>query len=513
MVSSGTRRTRSTCVLATLLPVLVMVGACTADEPGTEGDGGDGQDLSVESSPFTVGPVPDGYQAVTAGRGMTGPSWGSDIGGTDEPFTVASPDGTVSGDDVVVVALTGFAGQQGGLAQSSTGYWQDVEEIEVGGRDAVFAPAGGDRWADLVVEQGEDLAVRVASPAATLDELVDVLDHVVLPDDRSVAPGLDHPDLEVVGSVDVPAVVAGHAAVINSSFPDGARSPVPGSPAAHGAGWRRADQDLVVLTIPGRTVDLPALAAHGWQPFPDPGTETNERTIDGRRAVVEERGPDEAGTIARTVWLEAPWGDVVVVRATGGSPPSVEELLALAASVERTDKATWDAFVAEVGGPQLSADAGQEEITRGTVDGVGWLLQTGLPPVVAGAPSGRAAATCLLVTVGGDRCADGRGVGPPGTVWAVTDTTDPDAALDDPLVPPFVIVTTDQPGAAVRADTGSEVTTVPLLAIPGSDLRAAVVFLDRPVEPRCPVPTSPTGDGPMALEIVDADGDIVACIG
>ena len=40
-----------------------------------------------------------------------------------------------------------------------------------------------------------------------------------------------------------------------------------------------------------------------------------------------------------------------------------------------------------------------------------------------------------------------------------------------------------------------------------------MLFLDRPAEPRCPAETSPSGEGPIALEILGADGDTVTCVG
>ncbi len=147
---------------------------------------------------------------------------------------------------------------------------------------------------------------------------------------------------------------------------------------------------------------------------------------------MQERSSRAAGTIDRTVWLEAPWGDVVVVAGDGPSPPSAAELLALAASVQPTDEATWDAFVVRAnGGPGLHAAA---------------------------------------------------------------------------------------PGTAVRADTGTEVVTAPLVAIPGSELRSAVLSLDQPARPDCAdpalgQPAPPVGDGTMRLEVLDAEGRPTACIG
>ncbi len=53
--------------------------------------------------------------------------------------------GTGGAVTLVTVALTGDAGQQGGLGQSSPGYQSPAREgLTVDGRDAVFVPATGD---------------------------------------------------------------------------------------------------------------------------------------------------------------------------------------------------------------------------------------------------------------------------------------------------------------------------------------------------------------------------------
>lgn len=147
--------------------------------------------------------------------GTAAGDWGSDSSGTVEPYSVLSPDGRADHPDVVLVAITGFEGYEGGLAQASMGYLAEGrQDLRIDGADAVYAPAADDargtRWADLVVVRGEDLAVRVSSPEASLEELAAVAARVGVPTDRTQAPVVPDPPtgFRLVGSVHVDGVLA-----------------------------------------------------------------------------------------------------------------------------------------------------------------------------------------------------------------------------------------------------------------------------------------------------------------
>lgn len=308
---------------------------------------------SESSSPFTVGGVPERYEVVAVGEGDLQGTWGEDCCGTDEPFVVLSPDGTPDHPEVVVVAATGYAGYQGGLDQAGLGYTR-VETGEVDGDEAVFTPAKDDAVADLVVARGDDLAVRVASAGATFEELAAIARTAVV-DAEGEPPVVEDPpgDLVVVGTVTVAADVARYPYVdvdgAPARVPGPAGSyavawfdPVPSSTAAEAAGGDTHDT-LAIQVLPGTAGDAAALAVD--TPFDDV-TAVERRAIDGRPAYVVERTEYE-GT-SRTVWLESTWGDLVAVTAAGVDLPSVDELVAIAASVRPTDQAIWDA-AAEAG--------------------------------------------------------------------------------------------------------------------------------------------------------------------
>lgn len=214
----------------------MRAGVATAVEP-----------RSGPSSPFRVAEVPLGYELVVAGRGTAVPDWGVDEFGTHEPFTVLGRGGSTEMKDLVVVSTTGFEGYQGGLGQTSRRYLEGPHELSVDGRTALFAPAAGDRWADLVAVAGDDVAVRVTAPDASRAELVEILERVEVPADRTLAPAVVDPPggLEVIGSLDADAVLA----LTSGVEPRTER--VPGPTTAHAAGWvDDGGGTLSALTLP-----------------------------------------------------------------------------------------------------------------------------------------------------------------------------------------------------------------------------------------------------------------------
>jgi hypothetical protein len=499
------RRNRSTRGLALAAALAALGVAACGSEDATSGSSG--------SSGFEVGPVPAGYRAVAAGVGSATPLWGADSGGTDEPFTVLSPDGTVDGPDAVIVSITGFEGYQGGLGQAARGLQGEEEAFRVEGREAIYTPAGtddrGEQWADLVVVRGEDMAVRVTSPEATREELLDILETVDRPPDRAHAPTLTAPpgDLQVVGSLDADAVQALSPDVVaNTDF-------VPGGASSHAVGWLTGAEgderdQLAVLTLPGDAVDLAALPAAGRMEL-RPDLEWEPLEIDGRAALASsDTYRNEPERRRRSVWMESEWGDVVVVDARGRSVPSQDELVAIAASVREADAPTWDELVVEAtGGPGLHADEGRTELARGTVGDLEWLLQdapiqdSGYEPGTEPDDS-RVADPCLKLSDRTRACAS---AGTDAGVEFVLYTT------GDGLS--FTVVNTTLEAASVRATTAATEATAPLVPLPDGRSWAAVIFIDAPGHHLC---RPPTADGPlptMRIDALDADGAVVGCVG
>lgn len=532
---STSGRTRRGSLVASVALLLVVVAGCGSDPgPTSPGDATSDGGPSAGSSPFTVDDPPDRFAVATAGTGTAEPIWGQDCCGSDEPYTVLSPDGAADGDDVVVVALTGYAAYQGGIDQAVTYYppGGSVESFSHGGGDARYVPPGteGDapRWAEVVVAQTEDLAIRVTSPQGGREELLGVLDRVEVPTGHDDAPTIDATDLEVVGTVDTDGLLALQAGV----RPDSGEVPGPGS--AHSIGWTGAEQggpqtdgeaiyddQLTVSTLPGEALDLAALAVGGWA-HPSRVIEVHDVEAGGRPAMVLDDAPDELGYQERTVVLESGWGDVVVARSAGTSPATEEELLTLAASVEPADQATWDELVIEAtGGPGLHPDEGRMELARGEAGGLEWLLQDGLPSdgltaetvPIGGAETGvptEAGAqvdTCLKLSNRSRSCTTGGGGSVEEAVWF---------ADRDQYLPDFVIVVTRTAARRVEVTTSSDEAEAELVTVPDSDLRTAVVFVDGPGSAICgdvPGMTVPESMKPMRVEALDTDGNVLGCLG
>jgi hypothetical protein len=471
-----------------------------------------------ESSPFTVGGIPEGYRPVTAGRGTWTQDWGVDETGTHEPFTVLSRSGEPDGDGVVVISKTGFAGYQGGLAQASQGYPGGYEELTVDGRDALFTAATADAWADLVAMRDDDLAVRVTAPDATVDELVDVLGSVDAGTDPTKAPVVeDAPrELEVVGSVDVDGVLAQQPWLEkNSPF-------IPGPESAHAAGWTVGTEedgtDLVVLTLPAGAADPDVVRL-------DPGILRAGRTVtarevdvNGRRGVYLEEAMEGSDVAQRSVWVESDWGDIVVVSALGRSVPDEATLLDLASSVRRADRPTWDAFVIEsTGGPGLHPDEGRRELARGRSGDLEWLLQSGPPG--GGMIGGDGISTdptlgvdpCLKLSNRLRVCPNGGGGGSTGDDWIRSHES---AGNHD--IGSFVVVSTSVQGAVIRVTTPTGTGDGELRPVVGGSVWTAVAFVDGPGSPTCDAPGGPSPESPtstMRVEVLDGTGRSTWCLG
>lgn len=495
-----------------LASVLVLGGACGDGAGSTPAEGPGG---STESSPFLVEAVPAGYQPVTAGTGTSKPDWGSDSTGTHEPFTVLAPEGSTSSADVVVVSLTGFEGYQGGLAQASAGYLAPQRvDLESKGWPVIYVPPDptgrSEHWADLVVEVGEDVAVRVTAATGTARELMAIAEHVEVPEDHGRPPIVaDPPDgLEVIGSVDAQAVMAMYVHVAPNT------DAVPGGESAHGAGWLREgspDSQLSVVSLPGASVDLDAMLAAAGR-FGPRGSTWRSAVVAGRPALVTDVEPDPSGWRSRAVWLDASWGDVVVATATGTEVPDEEAMVALAASVHPTDEQGWDDFVVRAtGGPGLHPDAGRVELARGEVADVEWILQTGPPGggrllgTDIDLASTRGVDPCLKLSTRRRACASSGGGGADDWIMSTE---------DEGLA--FVVVSTTIEASSVRITTPDEVATVPLVPVPGGGLWAAVAFVESPGPAVCPAagPPPPSMEPHVILvEALDAAGGVIGCLG
>ena len=336
--------------------LIVLIGLVAAASIGVGCGGASaprGTIRSLTSSAFAVRGIPAGWDLASVGIGTAAPRWSSDSSGTDEPYTVLSGTGAGRGSEVVVVSTTGFEGYEGGLAQASAAYTANrrAEEFVIDGQRALYAPATDDRWADLVAVRGHDIAVRVTSPHGTQNDLASLLARVVLPADRSKPPTLDPPGgMRLAGSVNAIAVLAGA-----TTFAAGA-TVAPGPERSHAAAWLgpTGKDSLVVLTIPGSSADVAAIAAYTEDTYRR-GHTSRARDVGGRPGVVvttTERDNDEYHRLS--VWAETDWGDLMVVNAEGGSLPTEDQLVAIAASARRATPAEWAAFEATAGGADLT---------------------------------------------------------------------------------------------------------------------------------------------------------------
>ncbi len=372
-------RARAVALVFLLVAASAGCGGDDAD-PGTERTG------STTSSPFTVGAPPPGFELVTAGTGTQTQAWGDDSFGNDDPFTVLAPEGgDATSPDIVVVSITGFEGYQGGLGQASRGI--DGESFQVDGQPAIFVPTRTDKsywhWADLVVQRGEDLAVRATARDATREELIEIARRVKPSADHLRAPQVPDPpnSLHVVGSVDAHVVVGFLPAV-------GAHSDqVPGTSAAHGVGFVNGTSVIAVMTLPGRAAAIAALP--GFAAFSQRDHfEVRSLLINGRPGTVitSLHGDLDEGWGDRSVLTTTEWGDIVMVSARSvplsrsGSPAdnaTTEALLVeLTSSVRRADAVAWERLVeTALGGPGLQPDPGAVEVVRGKAGALEWLLQ------------------------------------------------------------------------------------------------------------------------------------------
>lgn len=340
---------------------LLLVGACTSgsgesgeterevDPPETTVPAG-----SAASSPFSVD-LPEGYELVNAGVGQMRQGWGEDCCGSDEPYTILERTDVAGGP--VRVSIAGYEDTEGGFVQTVNGYGHDDlrgERADIDGKVGVWSEGDPDgtpqsmwSWPELAVDEGDDVAVSVSGPGLTRGEAEAIYPGVVVGGPHDQPPSVPSPPdgYAVVGAVDADGVIALRWG--SEPHPDS----VVGTAAEHSAGWTQGSRSLAVLTAPGRSTSLEAAALSGTE-----ATGTSEvRSVDGEPVLVTDSGPGWDWR-SITVALHAPWGDLVVVnaftdQARSQDPvelPSIDELVALARSVQQATQPQWDAFVASV---------------------------------------------------------------------------------------------------------------------------------------------------------------------
>ena len=340
----------------------LVLGCGYEPRSGSEGAAEFDTPASV-AAPFAVH-LPDGYSGLRAGRGTQKQLWGDDSWPTEEPFTVLAPNGSEPDfDDLTVVSTTGFAGYQGQLSQASAGAPNDLEElaVEVAGfeHQAYFAPpTTGSRLivprtsTDLVVERGPDLAVRITAidREASLEELTEFVRATTPSDDHEVAPAVDPPPgWHVVGSANA-GIVLSYSAWFNPIPTSG----VPGLPSARSILWERGEHQLLVMALPSHYADLEAIEGLAGRPLSR--LELSRFEVSGAEFVgLKDHDSCEANvcgptdpTNLKAVFTNAKWGDLIAVSAFGPTIPTLEELAAIASSVELSDEATWEQFARSI---------------------------------------------------------------------------------------------------------------------------------------------------------------------
>lgn len=494
---------------------LVVIGACAASAACGRSDAAapastaPGPATSGEAHPFAAD-APLGFEQVTLGRGVWTQSWGDDSGGNDAPFTVLS-DGARS----VEISANGYAGFEGGgdLARVAYRFGGDAwEDVSVDGDAGLWSPQTADDPAQLLVERGDDLALRLVGTGVSEDELVELAAATEPSEDHGTAPVVEEPPApwHVVGSVD--ADVLGAA---TSSLHRQYLSP-PGPESGYGIGWLAGDAPLMAVTLDGDALDVEALI---------PRREWNGAPISTGRVVTVAGRPGvlldlcycaplyEQESHSRSVLTHDDSGAALVVTTYGDSGVTEDQLIAVAASVRPVEPDTWDAAVEQsrmlaANGPGLHPDEGESEIGRGIHDDLEWLLQTDSVVDILGAPRSGVDA-CLKLGDYTAACALPRG-GAGGDALLVAMESEV-----EPRVGAFVIVVTrNTDGDAVRISTETETGTGTLFPVPGTDERAAVVFVDDPGAAVCEDldPPPPPSMARMRIDLLTAGGVPVGCV-
>jgi hypothetical protein len=299
-----------------------------------------------EASPFVV-EVPEGFELVVAGEGTEPQEWSSDdTGGSVEPLTVLAPAGEGAGSPrAVVVSITGYRGLQGQLDQAAGG--EEREPFNLDGQQAVFSHGGGTVEVVAVRDHDDDIAVRATTSGNgdgddgrnARDRLSEIVRRAEVTEDIRRAPAFADPPegLEVVTSIDAEGIIA------LNTFPSGSGDErAPGPEGSFGALFRRDDEAIAIMTLPGRA--LHPNAVDHWASG-DIGGPVLRASVDGREVAIIRLTRDQGYDIPDKVVAETTWDDVVVlaVQAPGASV-SDEDLLDLVGSLRQADQAEWQRF-------------------------------------------------------------------------------------------------------------------------------------------------------------------------
>lgn len=470
ILTAATVRRHLAVPLVLLASLAALLVGCGDDEgPSESAD-------RAESHPFEidVAAVPTDYELVAIGTGTDVAEWNSEMG-SDEPLTVVEVDGVE-----VHARLVAWDPMEGALRYASRSGDSAAEEFVLDdGRPAAHGEGVDGRWNDLVIEVDDTVALVIASDGATREELIEFSAHLRSDGDRTRPPNVvDPPEGWItVGSVGADALLA------MRSEPYPRTNAVPGPATGHAMGWvdRRPPPEyeypgaLTLAVLPASSADLDAIersTTQAWEPGPAP----IRVDVAGRPGVVVESGMRFGGT-HRVLATHDADGALVVLNATGGVFPSVDELVALAGSVRQ----------------------------------VGEDIQGELPSVSVRVDD------CLKLSTMERVCtlpSGGRG----GSIG----TWDEDSEVATVDFPSFTLIVTPDTGAAsVRATAGEQVAEAPLAEVPGADwdqARAGLLFARKPpgAFPSClaepPEPPPGSNLSSMRIDLLDAAGAPVGCI-
>jgi hypothetical protein len=443
-----------------LLAAAVMAAGCQSDSGGTSAAKVDPPARGDTSSPFTIGHTPPGYYVTGAGEGHNQQEWGDDDVGTTEPFTALR-----RGDDTLIASVTGYQGYQGGFEQASRAYIcgggtvRRQNRLTVNGRRAVFTPSQDDDGrcdnpsSELLVDRGNNLAVRVNSSSASRNELMDFERNVDPSDDHSRPPSVEPPEgWDVVGFVDAD-IKAALGVGYHLDSPATTVSWVPGPEGSHVVTMANGSALLSVLTLPGAD-PTGLLGLDGYQ----------TSATDGDVLI-------EGGDSTRAIARKTAWGDLLIVTSLV-TPLSRAELVAVADSVRAADTPTWDRYLIDLtGGPGLHTEPGAIDIIRTET----WLLE-GRPSVVR--PGAFDASTCLKTLAHRLACAHDGSTEPAPGIWV-------SYFAGDTYFPGFIEVIAEQAdGGHIRAQSDSDDVVVDLHRLPGTPTRwVSIALMKQPGPP------------------------------
>lgn len=343
---------------------------------------------------FTVGSAPEGYVAVLAGDGVAEPYLSDDSCGTIEASLLVARDGwdPTSMSGFVSVRAVRYDGLEGGFSQAIpySGDPPRRTETEVDGLPAVYTegdPRDGEGWPGLIVDLGEPWALRVTGPAASLGTL------------RAFAEAahLDEAHRPVLGAVPdgwgVVSRMTPEQATVSAGSLERDRS-APGRLQITGRGMAFADPEDSPLSDPGGdryeqrptivVASVPGSQAHALGLSLLRTDATSGCLAAGRLESVQPVQVDGAeGWVSTTdtgvTLAYGTEGGALILIGTQGDPLlDATDLVEMAESIDIVDDAAWAAVVTETnGGAGLHPDPGHAELTRGTFEGIDWLLQNG----------------------------------------------------------------------------------------------------------------------------------------